>query len=152
LVRSARGDIPVKIEPDGVTHFPVRDDLRDENPPVVTNVGSGKLSFNVSVRVEAPRAQRFRYGLLVAMQDEAKAMIARQGLMVRMFLPDFEGLAIGFGKGVTATATVETADGPVVFASDADGVAHIPYKRAWRKEDPAIQLSVMPVGITLDIN
>lgn len=152
VVRSRNGDIPVPVDPQGVTRFPVRADLLAENPPVITNVGPGLLAFEVGVRVEAPLQQRFKYALLVAMQDEAEAMIAKQGLMARMFLPDFEGLAIGFGKGVAASATVEAADGPVTYAADAEGVVRIPYKRAWRKEDPTIQLSAMPLGIMLDMD
>jgi hypothetical protein len=152
VIRAQAGDIRVPIAPDGVTDFPVRDDLLAENPRVMTNVAAGKLSFSVSVNVSVPPVQRFKYALLTEMQDEADAMIAKQGLMARMMLPDFEGLAIGFGKGVAATATVEAADGPVVFATDAEGVARIPYKRAWRKQDPAVQLSRMPVGITLDVD
>jgi hypothetical protein len=150
LVRSRGGDLPVPVDARGVARFPLRDDLLQEDPPVMTNVAKGKLSLKVSFGSEAPLAERFRYGLMVEMQDEAEALLAKESLVTRMFLPDFEGLAISFGKGVAATATVEAADGPVVFAADAEGVVHLPYKRAWKKEDPFVQLSRMPTAISLD--
>src|SRR5262245_55508753 len=121
VIRSRGGEIRVPITAEGKVQFPLRADLLAENPPVMTNAAEGKLQFNVSLRVEAPPAQRFRYRLMVAMQDEADAMIAKQGLMARMLAPDFEGLRIGFPPGAAATATVETAKGPVRFKADAKG-------------------------------
>ncbi len=149
VIRSRAGEIPVPVAADGTTRFPLSDALLEENPPVATNVAKGQLAFNVALRVEAPPAQRFRYGLMVAMRDEAAAMIAKQGMMARMLAPDFGGLQITFLEGTAATATVETAKGPVRFHSDAQGRIRIPDRRDWRRENPFIQLSAMPVQITL---
>lgn len=152
VVRSRGGDIAVPIGADGVARFPLRADLLEENPPVMTNTAPGTLQFKVTITSEAPPVQRFKYALLVAMQDEADAAIAKQGLMARMLLPDFEGLAIQFPAGRAASATVETADGPVRFDAGADGLIHLPYKKAWRKADPWVQLSGMPDKISLDVD
>ena len=38
VIRSRGGDIPVPVAADGVVQFPVREDLEEEDPPVVTNV------------------------------------------------------------------------------------------------------------------
>ena len=152
VIKSRGGDIPVPVAADGATQFPVREDLLKENPPVVTNVPAGKMQLTISMRVEAPPEQRFRYELMVAMQDEARAIIAKQGLMARMMAPDFEGLVIGFPAGTAATATLELAGKPVSFEADAEGAIHIPDKRAWRKENPYIQLSAMPARIQLEMD
>lgn len=150
VIQSRSGEIRVPVAADGTTQFPVRADLLDENPPVLTNAAKGKLQLSVSLRVEAPPAQRFRYGLMIAMQDEAATMIAKQGLMARMLAPDFEGLLISFPAGTTATATLETAKGPVSFTADAENRIRIPDRREWQREDPFVQLSAMPVQIALD--
>ena len=152
VIQSKGGEIPVPVAADGTTQFPIRADLLDENPPVMTNAAEGKLQFNVSLRVEAPPAQRFRYGLMVAMQDEAKAMIAKQGMLARMLAPNFEGLRISFPAGTAATATLETAEGPVRFETDAEGNIRIPDRRRWRREDPFVQLSAMPLAISLGVD
>lgn len=149
VVRSKGGDIPVEVADDGRTEFPLSDALLEENPPVVTNVGEGKLAMNVSTRVEAPPVQRFRYGLLVEMTDEAEAAIATQGMLARMFSPDFEGLQVQFAPGTKASATVESADGAETIAADAQGVVLIPDRRDWRREDPFVQLSALPQRISL---
>jgi hypothetical protein len=152
VIQSRGGAIRVPVAADGTTQFPIRADLLAENPPVLTNAAEGKLSLSVSLRVEAPPTQRFRYGLMVAMHDEARAMIAKQGMMARMLAPDFEGLRITFPAGTAATATLETAQGPVRFETDAAHVIRIPDRRKWRREDPFVQLSAMPLEISLDVD
>ena len=150
VIRSRNGEIPVPVAADGTVQFPIRADLLEENPPVMTNAAEGKLQLGLSLRVEAPPARRFRYGLMVAMQEEADAMIAMQGVMARLLAPDFEGLRITFDTA--ATATLETAAGPVRFETDAEHRIRIPDRREWRREDPYVQLSAMPVEIALDVD
>ena len=152
VIQSRSGEIPVPIAPDGTTSFPVRADLLAENPPVLTNAAKGKLQLSVSLRVEAPPVDRFRYGLLVAMKDEADEMIARQGIMARMLAPDFGGLEIRFPAGEQASATLESAKGAKTFAADAEGIIRIPDRRDWRREDPWIQLSSLPEQIALGVD
>ena len=149
VVRSHAGDIAVPIDADGNGTFPLRDDLLKENPPVVTNVAPGKLQVRVNMSVSAPPEQRFRYELMVAMQDEVEGIVAGQGFMARMMAPDFEGLLITFPKGTAATATVEAAK-PETFKADAEGRIHIPDRKAWRKENPFVQLSDVPLRIDLE--
>jgi hypothetical protein len=151
-IRGRQGAIPVPIAADGTTQFPISDALLAENPPVFTNVPEGKLSMTVGIRVETPPQQRFRYGLMVEMQDEAKVMIAKQGMIARMLAPNFEGLRIVFPPGSKATATVESADGPERFQADAEGNVEIPDRRAWRRENPFVQLSEMPRSIGLGVD
>jgi len=152
VIKSRGGEIPVPVAADGAVQFPVREDLLKENPPVVTNVAAGKMQLTLSMRVEAPPAQRFRYELMVAMQDDAKAIISRQGLMARMMAPDFEGLLIAFAPGTAATATLELAGKPVTLEAGAEGAIRIPDKKAWRKANPWIQLSTMPTSIQLEMD
>ncbi|MGQ0585694.1 MAG: DUF2987 domain-containing protein [Gammaproteobacteria bacterium] len=149
VVRSRAGEIPVPVAADGAVQFPLRDDLLKENPPVVTNVGDGKLQLNVTMAVEAPPEQRFRYELMVAMLDEMDGIISKQPFMVRVMAPDFEGLLVEFAKGTAATATVEAAK-PETFTADVEGLIRIPDKKAWRKENPFVQLSGQPLRIALD--
>lgn len=151
-VKSRTGDIPVNIAEDGTADFPVREDLLEENPAVVTNVPEGKLSVQVSLTVEAPPLQRFKYSYLTAMQDEADAMIAKQGFMARMFLPDFDGFQISFPPGTEAHAIVETKKGLKRFDTDKDGNIVIPDRGEWRKVNPEIKLSARPTTIALQVD
>lgn len=148
VIRSKSGDIAVPVAPDGATTFPVRDDLLAENPPVVTNVAKGQLQMRVEMSVSAPPEQRFRYGLMVAMIEEVEGIIAAQGMMARMFAPEFEGLELRVAPGTPATATVEAAR-PESFAADAEGRIRIPDRKAWRKENPYVQVSAMPIRMEL---
>lgn len=149
VVRGQGGEVPIPIAADGTVQFPLRDDLLKENPPVVTNVGAGQLQLKIGMAVEAPPEQRFRYDLMVAMQDEYDGIIGKQGVMARMMAPDLEGLAIAFPPGTAATATIEAAK-PETFTADAQGLIHVPDKKAWRKENPFVQLSAVPLRIALD--
>jgi hypothetical protein len=149
VIKAKAGDIPVPIAPDGLVNFPVRDDLLAENPPILTNVGEGQLQLHVSMRVEAPAAQRFEYALMAAMQDEYDGTIGKQPFTVRMMAPDLEGLLIAYPAGTAATATIEAAK-PETFTADADGNIHIPDRKSWRKQNPFVQLSAMPLRIGLD--
>ena len=151
VIRSKSGDIVVPVAPDGATAFPVREDLLAENPPVVTNVQKGKLQMRIDMSVEAPPEQRFRYDLLAAMVAEVEGIIAAQGMMARMFAPDFEGLQLEFAPGTAATATVEAAR-PESFQADAEGRIRIPDRKAWRKENPFVQVSAMPVRMQLYVD
>jgi hypothetical protein len=148
VIRSKSGDIPVPIAADGAATFPVRDDLLAENPPVVTNVAKGQLQMRVDMSITAPPEQRFRYDLVVAMIGEVDGIIASQGMMARMFAPDFEGLQLTFAPGTAATATVEAAK-PESFQADAEGRIRIPDRKAWRKENPFVQLSALPTRMEL---
>ena len=38
------------------------------------------------------------------------------------------------------------------FDAGTDGLVHLPYKKAWRKADPWVQLSGMPEKISLDVD
>lgn len=151
VIRAKAGDIPVAIAPDGSAAFPVRDDLLAENPPVVTNVAKGKLSMRLEPHVEAPPQQRFRYELIAAMVEEVDGIIASQGMMARMLAPDFEGLLVSYAPGTVATATVEGAK-PETFQADAEGRIRIPDRKAWRKENPFVQLSAVPTRMALYVD
>jgi hypothetical protein len=149
VIRSRQGDLLVPVAADGSTAFPLRADLLAENPAVMTNVPEGKLEMNVSLAVEAPPQQRFRYGLMAEMLAEAKAMIAKQGFVARLLAPDFEGLVITFAPGSETTVTVAAAAGPVRLTADASGNVLVPDRRDWRRENPWLELSALPTRIAL---
>jgi hypothetical protein len=149
LIRSRSGNIPVPVAADGSVTFPVRPELLAENPDVMTNVPQGKLSMGLSMSVQAEPAERFRYQLGEDMRSEASETIARQGLMARMMLPDFDDFVIQFEKGRPAHATIEAKGGPVRLEADAEGRVVLPRRRDWKRENPFIQLSTMPQSISL---
>jgi hypothetical protein len=149
VVRARSGDIVVPVAEDGSVAFPVRADLLAENPPVLTNVPEGKLTMSFRLVVEAPPVTRFRYRLADDMRAEAKAAVARQGMMARMMMPDFEELVLEFPPGTVARAVVGLASGKVELAADAEGRITLPDRRDWRRENPEIELSALPLRMAL---
>jgi hypothetical protein len=149
VIRAKSGDLPVAVAEDGTVAFPVRDDLLAENPSVVTNVPEGKLQMSFRIAVEAAPSMRFPYRLADDMRAEAKAAIARQGMLARMMMPNFEELVLEFPPGAAARATVGLASGKVELAADAEGHITVPDRRDWRRENPEIELSVLPVRMAL---
>ena len=83
------------------------------------------------------------------MQDEIDELMSQQGMMARMFAPDFDALVVEFAPGTAATAVVESSEGAETFATDAKGRIVLEDRRAWRREDPWVQLSAQPTRITL---
>jgi hypothetical protein len=83
------------------------------------------------------------------MQAEARRVIARQGLVARMLMPDFEDFVVSFPPGTTATAKVAWSRGEVRLQADSDGHISIPDRRDWRRENPVIELSEAPLRIWL---
>jgi hypothetical protein len=149
VIQSAAGAVPVPVASDGTIGFPLRDELLEENPPVSINVAKGKLAMSVTTNLAAPPEQRFRYGLMVEMLDEVEAAFAKQGFLARMMAPDFDGLLVIYAPGTQAHAVVESAAGSERFATGADGRIAIPDRDDWREENPYVQLSAMPLEITL---
>lgn len=149
VVRSQHGELPVAIAAGGRADFPLTSELLAENPPVFTNVPEGKLTLSVEMRVEAVPAARFRYALGDEMREEVRSAVARQGMIARMMLPDFEDFVISFPPGQPASATVELAAGPHRLAADAEGNILLPDRRDWRRENPFIQLSGEPLRLWL---
>jgi hypothetical protein len=149
VVRSERGEMPVSISPGGHADFPLTSELLAENPPVFINVPEGKLTLSVDLRVEAEPRARFRYALGNEMREDVRSAVARQGMIARMMLPDFEDFVISFAPGQPAWATVELVSGPHRLEADAEGNIHLPDRRDWRRENPFIQLSGEPLRLWL---
>ena len=148
-IKSRAGDIVVPVDEKGRASFPVRADLEQENPDVMVNVAQGQLNLNIGMDIDAPPEQRFRYGLMQQMQDEIDELMKEQGMMARMFAPDFDALVVEFPPGTAATAVVESSEGAESFTADAQGRIALEDRRAWRREDPWVQLSAKPTRITL---
>lgn len=148
IIMAADGPVEVELAEDGRASFPFTEALRAENPPVRTNAPPGKLSASVRFVSEAPARQAFPYALLLEMVAEYDALVARQGFLARMAAPKPEGLRLEFDPAAPAQATVHARTAEVIVA-DGDGVLLIPLRRDWRRTPPEIELSRMPLRMTL---
>ncbi|MCA1797979.1 MAG: DUF2987 domain-containing protein, partial [Xanthomonadaceae bacterium] len=105
-------------------------------------------SATLSFVSEAPVQQRFSYALLLEMAADYDAVVARQGFLARMAAPKPAGLKLEFEPAARAQATIRARTTEVLTA-DEDGVLLIPLRRDWRRALPEVELSRVPLRMTL---
>lgn len=148
IIMAADGPVEVELADDGRAAFPLTEALRAENPPVRTNAPPGKLSVSIAFVSEAPVRQQFSYALLLEMAAEYASLVAQQGFLARMAAPKPDGLLVEFDPASPAAATVRGRT-TEVLATDEQGTLLIPLRRDWRRAPPEIELSQMPLRMTL---
>jgi hypothetical protein len=141
VIGAAAGDIEVPIGADGTMEFPMSDALLKENPPVRVNVPQGQLSVNLTIDTEVPLADRFPYSLVGDIASEYDRFVQQQGLLARMMAPDMNGLAVVFGAGEPAFATITGPAGEILPADEA-GRLVLPLRADWN--DAEVVLSRTP--------
>src|SRR5215475_12195014 len=78
-IKSAGGDIPIKIGPAGdILEFPRNDALRKENPPIETNQPKGSLQLTFSLGLAVPTTNNFPYSRLMEGVAEANKFVKSQ--------------------------------------------------------------------------
>ena len=149
VVRSRQGEIAVPVAADGKAEFPVRADLLAGNPPVFTNVPTGKLATTLQLSIEAAPVEQFPYLLGDKMRQEVAEVLARQPLLVRLMLPSFDVFVVQFPAGAKAWAAIELSSGTTRLEADPMGRLLIPDRRDFRRHNPVVRLSQLPLAITL---
>ncbi|UXI67975.1 DUF2987 domain-containing protein [Tahibacter amnicola] len=151
VIKSRSGDIPITVGADGRFTFPLDQRLFEEDPPVESTPSSDLLKLTVTFSARIEPAKSYHYAQFVAVADDYKEGLSRQDFLWRMRAPSFKGMVLRFPKGAEAVATVHLADGALRIASDEKDELRIPDKRAWRKENPRVELSVVPESVKLDL-
>lgn len=156
---ASKGDIPLQLGRKGeLLAFPCDDDLRRENPPVISDQPKGTLGGGYWVFVMPPAGTTFPYDLLANAVDEAnKAAAANQlaktdyGQMASSFLGAINGVCLVFPHGSAGKAkiTIATAAGIKEYVADSHGVIRLKINRRLQAENPTLTLSERPdwIGI-----
>ncbi|MEX0899876.1 MAG: hypothetical protein WD081_04205 [Gammaproteobacteria bacterium] len=149
VVAAEAGSIAVVIDEDGVVdNFPVSEALLEENPPVRTNAPKGKLAMTVEFTSTVPPTEQLSYAIVIAMADEYRELVKRQGFVARLMMPKPKGLLVEFGPNVNAHALI----GGEVIKTDEDGTLTIPLRRGWNRRPPLIEFSLVPIALSLQLD
>ena len=152
---ASKGDLPLQLGGRGqLLAFPVDDDLRRENPPVLSDQPKGTLGFGYWVYVPRPAGVTFQYNLLANAVDEANQAAARANAMAKtdygqaapMFEGAITGVALVFPRASAGKAkiTVQTAEGIKEYTADSHGIIKLKMNPHLRAENPTLTASERP--------
>ena len=155
-----KGNISVHLGDRGqVLDFPCDDDLRKENPDVVSDQPKGTMGFGYWIYVPRPAGLSFRYDLLSNAVDEANKAAARADQMAKedfgepaaMFPGTVNAVALVFpaASALKATVTIATKEGPKSYTADSHGRITLKINPKLQTENPELIFSERPdwIGI-----
>jgi RNA polymerase sigma factor (sigma-70 family) len=159
-----KGNIPLKLGSKGeMLDFPCDDELRQENPPVVSDQPKDSLHSGIWVYAPVPETLSFHYSRLVSAVTEAKQAADRANQMANSpdgrELAPFLGRVNAFGNvnGVglvfqrasagKAKIAIATSAGTKEYVANADGVIALKINPRLETEDPLVTVSERPAWI-----
>ena len=157
---ATKGDIPLHLGGRGqLLSFPCDDDLRRENPPVISDQPKGTLGMGYWVYVPRPAGVTFQYDLLANAVDEANKAAARANQMAKsdygQSVPMFSGRVNGIGlmfpqaSAGKAKVTIQTTEGMKEYVADSHGIIKLKINPRLQAENPAMTASERPDWIGL---
>lgn len=140
LSRNGRIDVPVAT--DNSFAIPINDELRDENPTVLTNQPKGSLSLQVGVRILLPQVTRFTYAEFWLGIEQANHMTKRfAGMMRWLFAEAADSLILRFGRPERQMLRIAAADGALTLIADDSGTIFVRIDRKLVEQNPMMELS-----------
>jgi hypothetical protein len=139
------GRIVVAPGPDGLTDFPARGDLLEENPRVLTSVPEGvKTSVQLELAPRLPTGLSFGYADLMRSVEQANRLIRAKAGFFAFAAPRMKGVVLQFPVGAPATARLEGRPEPL--ATDEQGRLRLPLDDALLARDAQVTLSSRPTS------
>jgi len=155
-----KGNIPIQLGEKGkLLDFPCDDNLRRENPFVVSDQPKGTLKLGYWVYVPRPEGISFRYAVLVNAVDEANKAAVRANEMAEkdfgqsasMFPGTVNAVALVFPKAGAgkANVTIATKEGAKNYVADSHGRITLKINPRFQAENPELICSERPdwIGI-----
>jgi hypothetical protein len=140
LAKSGRIDVPVGI--DNSFAIPINDELRDENPTVVSNQPKGSLTLQVGVRILLPQTTRYAYSEFWLGIQQANAMTKRfAGLVRGFFSQSADSLVLRFGRPERQMLRIAAEDGPLTLIADDSGTIFVRIDKKLVEQNPMMELS-----------
>lgn len=141
-VLSKTGKIPVPVGVDNSFAIPITDELRDENPTVITNQPKGSLSLQIGVRILLPQTTRYAYSEFWLGLQQANAMTKRfAGMMRWLFAESADSLVLRFAQPERQMLRIAAADGPLTLIADDSGTIFVRIDKKLVEENPMMELS-----------
>jgi len=137
-----QGPIPVPINMDGSFKVPMRAELLEENPWLVSNQPAGTmvLEWNVGLAGKLPEHLDHYRPLMQPLKD----YLPLQTELLKVFPAtrklDIAGLRLKFAKDKDGPVTLHARGGDRVFKPDADHAVVLPWEDALFDENPALTL------------
>jgi hypothetical protein len=132
----------VPVAADNSFAIPISDDLRDENPTVLTNQPKGSLTLQVGVRVLLPQSTHFAYSELWLGLQQANAMTKRfAGLMRGFFSESADSLILRFGRPERQMLRIAASDGALTLIADDSATIFVRIDKKLVEENPMMELS-----------
>ncbi len=153
VIRSATGDIPLRVSAEGyILDFPRTEALRKENPPIEANQPKGSLRLNIGVELAVPPANSFSYSRLTDGIAEAMKLMKAQASAPTSAEPVVKSVIFLFPKSGARKATIEIlASGRKrLLTADAAGQVRLPIEAALAGENPEVKLSDRPSHLFID--
>ena len=141
-ILSKNGRIDVPVAADNSFAIPITDDLRDENPTVITNQPKGTLSLQVGVRVLLPQTTRYAYSEFWLGIQQANAMTKRfAGMMHWLFSESADSLILRFSRPERQMLRIAASDGALTLIADDSGTIFVRIDKKLVEENPMMELS-----------
>ena len=141
-ILSRNGHIEVPVAADNSFAIPINDDLRDENPTVITNQPKGTLSLQVGVRILLPQATRYAYSEFWLGIQQANAMTKRfAGMMHWLFSESADSLILRFSRPERQMLRIAASDGALTLIADDSGTIFVRIDKKLVEENPMMELS-----------
>ncbi len=152
FIDAKSGRIPVKIGEDGSFLIPMRDDLAEENPPVITNQPRGTMLLDWKVGLNASQmTNTMSYRRLMQPVKDCEAV---QGKMREVF-PGAPKLKMVGLKMIYDTiknnpqVDIAAKKGGQKFKSNDDGEIMVPLDVALLEEDPSVSIPQLPAKVEI---
>jgi len=150
-IRSRQGVIPLKRTAAGdLQNFPWTQELRQENPEVVSNQPKGSLLLKaaIGVRYSGKRVEKaawYRDAL-----NQANAALKLQGGRFSLVTPSLKSLTFNFDPGSRASLQVRVSGQEQEFRADELGKARLEVGRDLPSDNADLILSEIPLSISAE--
>ena len=150
-IRSSAGTLPVKRSAAGdLEGFPLTEELRKENPGVVSNQPKGTLVLKTSILIrysgqKSEAASWYRDAL-----DQANGALKKQGGLFSLAIPTLRTLVLTFDPGSRAVVTVRADGVEKEFRADELGRVRLEVGRDLAAPEARILFPEAPLAISAE--
>ena len=152
-IKSASGDIPIRIGPEGdILDFPRNETLRKENPLIESNQPKGSLQLTLDLGLAVPPTNSFPYARLMEGVAEANKVVKSQAGLLAIAAPNMKAVTFVFPQSAAGKATVEIVSGKVRKVATADAAAQVKMviDQKIAAANPEVKVSEKPLRILLN--
>jgi hypothetical protein len=142
---AAKGRLVIPPGLDGLTDFPVRQDLLAENPMVLTSLPEGiKTSVSLELTPRLPPGLSFAYADLMRSVEQANRVIKSKAGFFSFAAPRMRGVLLQFPEGAPPATAHLGGAAEAKITSDGTGALRLPLDETLLSLNPQVVLSSHP--------